>query len=334
MSLPTRLKIDVRDQWAKEDCDLQIRFQEIYKVVGFRVDCSPDWPLLWTELKAFFPDPSAFIPYVRSIVVMWSRLLCDLLQDDKNEVWVEQVLDGVSKTSSVKIRLGIGRAELPATTWANLGFQILLPRAAPRPLSESSGGINVGLLACFEPPQGALDNTITAGQVPDDSWADVGAEMVTGQSSTPVAQTKASAGTPPVHVKLLPDVDSLQRPEDLMLKPPYQLAIRSKTAFSTITIECSHPPTLKVIEGYLKKWTKREFNNINQPPAARLTLSESPFGLGTSYSVLEIEIEQYSRYILTPTFFVSFVQNALGYSMTYEDGIYWAFRRDAEFRTG
>ncbi|KAF2467950.1 uncharacterized protein BDR25DRAFT_266421 [Lindgomyces ingoldianus] len=333
MSIPTRLKLDIRDQWTKEDCELQLAFKEITKVVGYRISCSPDWHLLWTELKTLFPDPGTFIPNVRGIVVLWSRTLIDLLQDEQNEEWTEQVLEELSKTQFVKIHLEVGSGELPGTRWTDdsAAFMITLPKSGPKIPSDIVNSIGPALLDCFKTTN--TDNLPAERLFPDDSWSDIGVDSTSGHISTRVEQMRLPATTSMAHsaVTILPDINTMERPEYLMLKPPYHLTISGNSSHGMIVIQCSHPPTLKVIEAYLKKWTKREFNNVHQPPAALLSLKESHLGLGAIYNTLQIKLQERSSYVLTPTFLVSFVQSILGYGMTYEESSYWSFRKDTAF---
>jgi len=71
-----------------------------------------------------------------------------------------------------------------------------------------------------------------------------------------------------------------------------------------------------------------------QPPAATLTLHESPFGLGLVFDRLTISI-QTSRmnFVLNPTLLLSFVEGVLGYKPVYGDGGSWTFRRNVGFKS-
>jgi hypothetical protein len=56
----------------------------------------------------------------------------------------------------------------------------------------------------------------------------------------------------------------LERPEDLMKKPPYHLILTHNQYGKFITIQCSHQPSLELIADYFKKWTKKNHNQSNK----------------------------------------------------------------------
>lgn len=111
--------------------------------------------------------------------------------------------------------------------------------------TELSPGFRGGLLGCFEKDTAAGDD-----------WADVKLEPSTGN---PAVSEKAappqSASTSVVVVpEVLPNWESLPRPDDLLLRPPYHLTLFAGT--HQIQIECSHSPSLKLLSDYLKRWCR------------------------------------------------------------------------------
>ena len=253
---PTRLKVDIRDHWAKEDTRVQSSFAKLSELVGYGISCDPEWPQLWIELKPFFTEPSTFIPIVSGIVAVWCESLYSLLDNEANEDWAEQVIEELSKNRSLKIVLEIRGAGLPTTklTEDRRGFTIFLPKAKPPNPSLLSSNFNTELLACFTPED--------ADAAPNDSWADVEIDSATGQVSTreePVPVNKDSGLPVAPVVNVIPDINSLERPDHLFLRPPYHLIITGESR-DRIDVQCSHPPTLKFLEGYLKKWSKSDMN--------------------------------------------------------------------------
>ena len=63
---------------------------------------------------------------------------------------------------------------------------------------------------------------------------------------------------------MLPNVKMLERPEDLMRKPPYHLILTHNQYGKFITIQGSHQPSLELIAEYFKKWTKKNHNQSNR----------------------------------------------------------------------
>ncbi|ORY14573.1 hypothetical protein BCR34DRAFT_662610 [Clohesyomyces aquaticus] len=334
MALPTRLKLDIRDQWANEACELQKAFRQIQQIIGTEVECAPDWPLLWTELKSFFSEPSTFIPSVASVITIWCNSFCEFVRDEqKEQKWVEQVENVLSETNKLRISVEIARKEFPSTIWAEeeRAFIVFLPKSGPRVPSDIASSIRPDMLGCFKPLDLDAIRHFSAEALPEDSWANIEVDSTTGSAQEEPARVSRSAVVRPI-ITTLPDIYIMERPDFLTLKPPYHLTISS--AFQNIIrVQCSHPPTLMLLEKYLKKWTKRELNHRKQLPAALLTLKESPFGLGAIYTALEIKLQDSSSYDSTPMFVVSFVQSMLGYTLTREDNAYWAFKRETAFQS-
>ncbi|KAF2495273.1 hypothetical protein BU16DRAFT_527149 [Lophium mytilinum] len=343
MSLPTRLKIDIRDNWSKEDTKLQKAQKALSDLVGYRIDCEPEWQMLWAELQPHYPDTSTFIPSVCAVVSAWCDALTTLLDDEKNEEWTEKVLEELGKTHKVKIRLEVlpkPPSPRPTTTWTapQSAFTIHLPKAPLNLTSSLSSGFSEDLLACLDPP--VAPTPLSQRQVPDDSWADIEVDSTSGAistrdtgPSTANVQKKAETAAA-VELDTLPDVATLPRPEYLALKPPYHMIIMYSPHAKEISIQCSHPPSLKVVEGYLERWTKRDNNTANRPPAATLKLHESPFGLGIVLDGLTISTQgSRMNFVLSPTLLLSFVEGVLGYKPVSGDGGTWTFRRDIGFKS-
>jgi hypothetical protein len=93
---PLRLKTQVRDIWEKEDGDIQTAFKKLQKLIGRPIRCEPEWPLLWNLLKSGFPDQALFIPTVASSVEAWIDAFEEVAEDESNEAWLEQMLEGIN----------------------------------------------------------------------------------------------------------------------------------------------------------------------------------------------------------------------------------------------
>jgi hypothetical protein len=65
--------------------------------------------MLWTELKPYHPDPSTFVPSVCAVVKAWCDALTTLLDDEKNEGWIEKVLEELGKWRSLKLRIEVSK---------------------------------------------------------------------------------------------------------------------------------------------------------------------------------------------------------------------------------
>jgi hypothetical protein len=129
------------------------------------------------------------------------------------------------------------------------------------------GGFSSDFLSCFEPEAAQPVPLAARPALPDDSWADIEVDSASDKIETREEKPFASSAAPTASktvIDILPDISTLERPEYLMLKPPYHLIISHSTYQKEIIVQCSHPPSLKVIEGYLKRWTKRDNNTVNR----------------------------------------------------------------------
>lgn len=337
-SLPTRLKIDIRDNWTKEESTLQKAQKVLADLIGYQIHSEPEWHMLWAELQPNFPDMSTFIPSISSIVTAWCNALTTILDDDKNSEWTEQLLEELSNTNTLKIRLEVSGKDRPTTRWTadKNAFTIFLPKASPSSTSTMVGGFSSDFLSCFQPEPAQPVPLATSHTLPDDSWADIEVDSASGKVDTREEKLSASSAAlmNEAIIDIIPDINTLERPEYLMLKPPYHLSISHSTYQKEMVVQCSHPPSLKVIEGYLKRWTKRDNNTVNRPPAVVITLQESPFGLGLVFDRLHISMQN-SRmnYMLSPTMLLSFVEGVLRYKLTFGNGDTWTFRKETEFKS-
>jgi hypothetical protein len=100
---PLRLKTQVRDLWTSPTSLVQRAISSLVKLLGKPVDCSPDWVLLYNELKGSFPDPSTLVPTVAVSIAAWASALEDVAGDDANEEWVEKMLDCTASSVQVVV---------------------------------------------------------------------------------------------------------------------------------------------------------------------------------------------------------------------------------------
>ncbi len=54
---------------------------------------------------------------------------------------------------------------------------------------------------------------------------------------------------------ILPEIATLERPEELTKRPPYWLVVRQQGR-AMVEVQCSHQGSLVVMEGYLKRWIR------------------------------------------------------------------------------
>jgi hypothetical protein len=137
------------------------------------------------------------------------------------------------------------------------GFIINLPKIQvthpPQYLAQFKGEI----LGCFDEKKNSGSAPRQAAVAVDD-WAEV-IEIEKGTKNLAVIEKPTST---PAKINYIPDFNTLARPDELLLRPPYHLSVylRDKTEFE---VQCSHSPTLQFLADYLKKWTRvnHQMNN-------------------------------------------------------------------------
>jgi hypothetical protein len=100
---PTRVKVNIRDIWSKDDSDVQKAITEVRKLIGHDVVIEPEWQLLWAELQKHYSDNSRFVPDIAKVVIAWCRSLCEIADDDRNEQWTETLLERLKAAHILKV---------------------------------------------------------------------------------------------------------------------------------------------------------------------------------------------------------------------------------------
>ncbi len=61
----------------------------------------------------------------------------------------------------------------------------------------------------------------------------------------------------------LPEVSTIQRPEELTRKPPYWMVV-SQERRQLVVVRCSHAPSLACLDEYLRRWCRGEVSRVNR----------------------------------------------------------------------
>lgn len=133
-----------------------------------------------------------------------------------------------------------------------------MPNAESIPLSKMLSGFDEDFEKLFVIPGEAT----AVGK--DDGWADVmddeDLQSVAVSSSTHATTIPTQSNIP----ERLPTVDMLPRPGDLLpATTPYIMIIDVlKHNVPSITVQCSHQPTLELMASYLDKWGKKKHGDM------------------------------------------------------------------------
>jgi hypothetical protein len=94
-----------------------------------------------------------------------------------------------------------------------------------------------------------------------DAWAHLSLDS----PETHPIRTPASTVARPNDVgeDFLPEVSTIQRPEELLKRPPYWMVVRQESR-TRVTVNGSHAGSLGVLEAYLKRWCRGEVGLVDR----------------------------------------------------------------------
>ncbi|KAF2972062.1 hypothetical protein GQX73_g1622 [Xylaria multiplex] len=325
------VQVGIRDSWDNQDAPVQKAIKNLKEVIGVGVSVNPEWPLLFTELDSFYPDKATLVPSVATVVEACCTALATFADDDANGEWADTLLEQTE--GRVRFALEIFKTRDIGLIWSNQrrSFVIGLPKSVMPSKSYMLSFFTGNLLKIFDekPNHSTPPNTQPTSI---DDWADVALDNKTGNAAViEIPQRHAVARESPTF-DIIPDIETVARPDELLLKPPYHLTVRDYNS-STIVVQCSHSPTLQFLSDYLTKWARTNHNNTRKPPLAEIKLQQSAFGLGVAYDRLTVTADtRYTAQEISPTILLALIEGVLGYEIVSNDGSLWTFRRDVEFR--
>ncbi|KAI0542510.1 hypothetical protein GGR58DRAFT_452633 [Xylaria digitata] len=329
--LPIKVQVGIRDSWDNQDVPVQKAIKNLKEVIGVGVSVNPEWPLLFTELDSFYPDKATLVPSVAAAVEAFCTALTTFADDEANGEWADTLLEQTE--GRVRFSLEVSKTRDIGLIWSNQrrSFIIALPKSVMPSKSYMLSFFTGNLLKIFDekPNHSTSSNTQSASI---DDWADVALDNKTGNAAViEIPQRHAVAQESPTF-DIIPDIDTVARPDELLLKPPYHLTVRDYSS-STTVVQCSHSPTLQFLSNYLTKWARTNHNNTRKPPLAEIKLQQSAFGLGVAYDRLTVTADtRYTAQEISPTILLALIESVLGYKTVSNDGSFWTFRRDVEFR--
>ncbi|KAI2469139.1 hypothetical protein F4781DRAFT_395362 [Annulohypoxylon bovei var. microspora] len=310
LKLPLRVRHGIREHWEDANTPVQKARSAVKQVLGIDVVITVMWESLVLELQDDYPDKSTLVPSVAAGVQAFLDGLREILDAEVDLEWTETLLERCCGC----LRIFIGISKESDVFWASkeTGLNVNLPKGVMPFSTELQPQLKVKLLQCFDDRH-----------LPLDDWADLSVEA---------ANHNSAAIEPHRPFDILPDISILPRPDQLLLKPPYHLAVYSEGK-TKVEIQCSHSPTLELLADYLKKWCKVVPQDTSRPPAVDIKLHQSPFSLGPTYDRLTMSVEdRNSHSLVSPMIVLSFVEGVLGYKSVSVDGSSWTFRKDSEFR--
>ncbi|ESK91319.1 hypothetical protein Moror_2782 [Moniliophthora roreri MCA 2997] len=321
--LPLKVRADIRDQWDSSKASIKETVEALNKSLGHQLTPEAEWPALWTNLQSRFPDKSTFVPTIVRYVIAWYERLLGRIENDNYTDWTEELLNVLAENKrALRVKVEpcpTNNSSRPLTKWnATLGsFSIGIPNVDPIPQSRLSSIWD----SCFD---NFFTNAEPSSVAAEDDWADVTEEPQTRQRAV---ANGSNAPQPSQHqVERLPTINALARPNELFVSTtPHILMVHYRT--DKITVQCSHQPSLELLETYLKKWAKTNTNDSLRRPVYKFELLESDFSFGI-IDTLEIEPHM-PRHVrpLNPTMVLAFIEGVLGYEMVHTTtGSTWMYR--------
>ncbi|KAK3989906.1 hypothetical protein QBC44DRAFT_369473 [Cladorrhinum sp. PSN332] len=324
--LPLVVRVAIRDTWDKEDGPLQTTLKSLQELLGHQVSVDPEWHLIVTALDDYYSDKANLVSIVVGCIQVWAKGLIELLDGATNEAWTEQLLEKVPVT--LRVFVDVAASDKASTAWSEQrqGFIVCLPKRQVFQPAELLPTFRGHLLTCFETDKRSTLVVPVTHPAADD-WAEV--QLETRPAATEPVDTLSSQP----EVEFLPDVASLPRPDELLLRPPYHLTLAASRA--TIEIHGSHSPTLQVLADYLKRWCRVNHNDTTNPPGVQITLHQCAFGLGEMFDRLTLSTEE-TRYTnqfrVTAPIVIALIEGVLGYELLSTQSGTWNFRRNLEFK--
>ncbi|CAK7273552.1 hypothetical protein SEPCBS119000_005714, partial [Sporothrix epigloea] len=138
--------------------------------------------------------------------------------------------------------------------------------------------------------------------------------------------------TMPIRSSSLATLDSLPKPEELFLRPPYHLII-ADYGHQKIVVHSSHSPSLHLLGEYMKRWCRINPHDSRRPPAVEVIYNQSCWGSAAMSDMVTLTSEANNVFKFNPALVLAFVEGVLGYEkVSTEQGI-WTYRRLEPFGT-
>lgn len=347
---PLKLQIAIRDIWEKETAPVQVARGGLRKVLGYPVNVDPEWVQLLGDLDKVYPDRQSLATAVAGCVELWCKVFTELLEgadnaDTAQQEWAEALMDNLEPHVGLRLFVSVTGSDAslpivtePGTAWSEerSSFLLYLPqkRAVTVP-GEFAAVYRGGLLNCFKEKPAAAPNlahrSAAAAAAPGgDDWADVEMDTKTGKAAV-VEATHAASEPTIAKLEYLPSLESLPRPDELFLRPPYHIIV-ADYGNKKIVVQGSHSPSLHLLGEYMKRWCRINHQDSRNPPAVEVLYNQSCWGASPMHDQVTLTAEANYIFQFNPALVLAFIEGVLGYDkVSTEQGI-WTYRRMVPFK--
>jgi hypothetical protein len=231
----------------------------------------PEWHHLITELDSTYSCKERLIAAVVTTVQAWAISMRELLEDEANEDWTDTVLENTAKAGGrlqIFVNVAALSGNVASTAWSSdrQGFVISLPKGRGIDPTDLPPVFRGQLLRAFGPE--IKPKAVAHGS--GDDWANIEMDTTTGAVDVVVDKRRVTVptGASAPKVDYLPTLESLPRPDELLLRPPYHMVVYV-SIYSGIEVQGSHSPSLKLLADYLKRWCRANVNDTRSVGAPR-----------------------------------------------------------------
>ena len=312
------LKTAIRDYWERDSSAVQIARAALHDAVGYPVRIDLDWLRLLGQLEAVYADRGALVAAVAGCVEIWCKVFVELVKgaetdaaDDAQREWAEALTARLQ--SCRKLRLYVYVADpwvsiKPGTKLSGppAAFYLYLPARQPATVpSENAALYRSGLLRCFK------------GKEPE--------QETEKKNDEPLPLPR------PAKPEYLPSVESLARPDVLLLRPPYHLIVSDYGA-KKVVVQGSHGPSLRLLGEYMARWCQTNHQDARKPAAVAVKYNQSCWAAGPMPDQVTLTSEGNNIYCFNPTIVLAVVEGVLGYDLVSTEPGVWTYRRTEAFR--
>jgi hypothetical protein len=360
---PLKLQVAIRDFWEKETAPVHIAREGLRKVLGYPVNVDPEWVQLLGDLDKVYPDRQSLATAVAGCVELWCKVFTELLEgadnaDTAQQEWAETLMDHLEPHIGMRLYVTVTGSDAslpivtePGTAWSEerSSFLLYLPqkRAVMVP-GEFAAVYRGGLMACFNEKKPAAPSlavrSAAATAAPataatgGDDWADVEMDAATGKAAVveatrapPVAASFAPPDATIPKLEYLPSLESLPRPDELFLRPPYHMIV-ADYGKKKIVVQGSHSPSLQLLGEYMKRWCRLNHQDSRNPPAVEVKYNQSCWGSSPMHDQVTLTSEANNIFQFNPAIVLAFIEGVLGYDkVSTEQGV-WTYRRMVPFK--
>ncbi|KAI1370981.1 hypothetical protein F4677DRAFT_436792 [Hypoxylon crocopeplum] len=314
--LPLELQAEIRDQWDRADSPVEATRILVSTFLGVDIQVNPSWSRLSTVMSDFHSNTSQCVSSIEECAQTFlTALFVFANSGGKAELTRPRYLE-LAIGASIPRRNDVLTLSWSCTRERDRFHIIVSPGPMPS-RAEMLSLFQAQIPSCYNMQQTPIEPLLSRAIAKASDRSDMAPR-------TPVV-------TKPGY-DVLPDARTLPQPEDLLLKPPYHLAVYGGGK-TMVEVQCSHSLTLEVLADYLKKWCKTNHQDTRRPPAVEVSLHQSSFGFSPSFDRLTMSVEgRNPNFLVSPMIVLSLVEGVLGYKSVSVDGSVWIFRKDVEFK--